>query len=38
MSNQRIENNGINRTGTTSCEGVAPGMHRVPDLTSAGRH
>ena len=38
MSNQRIENNGINMTGTTSCEGVAPGMHGVPDLTSAGRH
>ena len=25
-------------TGTTSCEGVAHGMHGVPDLASAGRH
>ena len=38
MSNQGIKNNGVNGTGTTSCEGVAPGMHGVPDLASAGRH
>ena len=30
--------NGINRTGTTSCEGVAPDMHEVPDPASAGCH
>ena len=38
MSNQGIKNNGINGTGTTGCEGVAPGMHGVPNLVSAGRH
>ena len=38
MSNQGIKNNGINWTGTTSCEGVAPGIHGVPNLASAGRH
>ena len=38
MSNQRIKNNGVNGTGTTSCEGVAPGMHGIPDPASAGRH
>ena len=38
MSNQEIENNGFTGTGSTSCEGVTPGMHRVPDPTSAGHH
>ena len=38
MSNQKIKNNGVNGTGTTSCEGVAPGMHGIPDPASAGRH
>ena len=38
MSNQRIENNYVNGTGTTSCEGVVPDMHGVPDPASAGRH
>ena len=38
MSNQGIKNNDINGTGTTGCEGVAPGMHGVPNLVSAGRH
>ena len=38
MSNQRIKNNGVNGTGTTSCEGVAPGMHGIPDPASAGRY
>ena len=37
MSNQGIENNGVNGIGTTG-KGVAPGMHRVPDLASAGCH
>ena len=38
MSNQGIKSNGVNGTGTTSCEGVATGMHGVPDPASAGRH
>ena len=38
MSNQGIENNGVAGTGSTSCEGVTPCMHRVPDPASAGRH
>ena len=38
MSNQGIKNNGVNGTGTTSCEGVSPDMHGVPDPASAGRH
>ena len=38
MSNQGIKNNNINRTRTTSCEGVAPGMHGAPDPVSAGCH
>ena len=38
MSNQGIKNNSINRTGTTSCEGLAPSMHGVPDTASEGRH
>ena len=38
MSNQRIKNNGVNGTGTTSCKGVSPDMHGVPDPASAGRH
>ena len=38
MSNQGIKNNGANGTGTTSCEGVTPVMHGVPDLASTGRH
>ena len=38
MSNQGIENNGVNGTGTTSLEGVSPGIHGVPDPASAGRH
>ena len=38
MSNQGIENNGVNGTGTASCEGVSPGIHGVPDPASAGRH
>ena len=38
MSNQGIKNNSDNGTGTTSCEGVAPGMCGVPDPASAGCH
>ena len=38
MSNQGIRNNGVKGTGTTSCEGVTPGIHGLPDLSSAGRH
>ena len=38
MSNQGIKNNNVNGTGTTSCEGILPGMHGVPDPASAGRH
>ena len=38
MSNQGIENNGVNGTETASCEGVSPGIHGVPDPASAGRH
>ena len=38
MSKQGIKNNCVSETGTTSCEGVAPGMHRVLDPVSAGRH
>ena len=38
MSSQSNKNNGLNETETTSCEGVAPGMHEVPDPASAGRH
>ena len=38
MSNQGIKNNGVNVTGTTSCECVAPGMHGVPDPASSDRH
>ena len=38
MSNQGIKSNCVNGTGTTSCEGVATGMHGVPDPVSAGRH
>ena len=38
MSNQGVKNNSINRTGTTSCEGVVPSMHGVHDPASAGRH
>ena len=38
MSNQGIKNNGVNGTGTTSCEDVAPGTHGVPGPASAGRH
>ena len=38
MSIQEIKNNSVNRTGTNSCEGGAPGIHRVTDPDSAGRH
>ena len=38
LSNQGNKNNGVNGTGTTSCEGVAPGMHGVPDPASPGHH
>ena len=38
MSNQAIKNNSVAGAGTTSCEGVVPGMHAVPDPASAGRH
>ena len=38
MSNQGTKNNDVNLTGTTSGEGVAHGMHKVPDLASAGLH
>ena len=38
MSNQGIKNNGVDGTGTTSYEGVASGMHVVPDPASAGCH
>ena len=38
VSNHGIKNNGVNRTGTISCEGVMPSMHGVPDPASAGHH
>ena len=38
MSNEGIKNNSFNGTRTTSCEGVAPSMHDIPDPASAGRH
>ena len=38
MSNQGIKNNGVNGTGTISCEGVAPSIHGLPHSASAGRH
>ena len=38
MSNQRIKNNGVNGAGITSCGGIAPVMHGIPDPASAGRH
>ena len=38
MPNQGIKNNGVNGTGTTSCEGVAPGIHGVPDSALADCH
>ena len=38
MSNQEIKINGVNRTETTICEGVAPGTHKLPDPGSAGHH
>ena len=28
--------NGVNGSGTSSCEGVAPDMHEVPDPALAG--
>ena len=31
--NQKIKNNGVNRTGTTSGEGIAHGMHQEMDQT-----
>ena len=36
MSNERIKNNSFNGTRTTSCEGVSPSMHGIPDPASAG--
>ena len=36
--NHRIENNGVNETGTLQGESVAPGRHGVPDPAPAGRH
>ena len=38
MSNQRIKNNDVNGAGITSCGGIAPVMHGIPDPASAGRH
>ena len=38
MSNQGIKNNNVNRIETTSCEGVVPSIHGVPDPVSAGHH
>ena len=38
MSNERIKNNSFNGTRTTSCEGVSPSMHGIPDPASAGRN
>ena len=36
MPNQEIKNNVVNRSGTTSCEGVALSIYGVFDPTSAG--
>ena len=38
MSNQRIKNNGVNGAGITSCGGIAPIMHGIPDPVSVGCH
>ena len=38
MLNHRIEDNGINETGTLQGESVMPGRHGVPDPAPAGRH
>ena len=38
MSNQEIEENGVNGAGTHQGEGVAPGRQGVPDPAPAGRH
>ena len=38
MLNPRIEENGVNETGTLQGESAAPGRHEVPDLAPAGRH
>ena len=38
MLNHRVEDNGVNKTGTLQGESVVPGRHRVPDPAPAGRH
>ena len=38
ISNQEIEENGVNGAGTHQGEGVAPGRQGVPDPAPAGRH
>ena len=38
MLNHRIEDNGVNKTGTLQGESVAPGRHGVPDPAPVGRH
>ena len=38
MLNHRIEDNGVNETGTLQGESVATGRHGVPDPAPAGRH
>ena len=38
ISNQGIQNNIVNGTGTTNGEGVAPNMHGARNPTSAGCH
>ena len=37
MLDHRIEDNGVNKTGTLQGESVAPGRHGVPDPAPAGR-
>ena len=37
-SHKLSEKNGVNGAGITSCEGVAPGMHGIPNPASAGLH
>ena len=37
MLDHRIEDNGVNKTGTLQGESVAPGRYGVPDPAPAGR-
>ena len=37
MSNERIENNSVNKINGTRGEGITLGIHAVPDLVFTGR-